>query len=196
MNYLAHAFLAFGEPDLLAGQFLADDIKGKKYLDYPKRIAQGILLHRFVDYFTDSHEVCLELRKLLRPELGILAPVAIDVYFDHILAKNWDRYHEKPRQIFVSEVYVQLEIYSELMSDKRAFIFSKMKEFDWLGSYHHPDGIKAILEQMSRRVPGGEVLLKSIDLLEKNMKFIQEVFEIFFPQLISAAKSKLDTFAP
>lgn len=196
MNYLAHAYLAFDEPDLLAGQFLADDVKGKKYLEYPTRISQGIILHRFVDHFTDTHELCLELRKILRPDLGILAPVAIDVYFDHILAKNWENHHLKPRQIFVSEVYSQLDAYSPLMSDKRVYIFHKMKEFDWLGSYHHPEGIKKILEQMSRRVPGGAALLKSTDLLEKNMKFIEEVFEIFFPQLISAAKTKLDTFAP
>jgi acyl carrier protein phosphodiesterase len=71
-----------------------------------------------------------------------------------------------------------------------------MKENNWLGSYRSLSGTQKILEQMSRRIPGGTVLLKSTDLLEKNMNFIQEVFEIFFPQLISAAKLKLDTFAP
>jgi acyl carrier protein phosphodiesterase len=196
MNYLAHAFLAFDEPDLLAGQFLADDVKGRKFEDFPRRISQGILLHRFVDHFTDTHEKCLEIRQMIRPELGLLSSVAIDIYFDHILAKSWESYHSRPHREFVAQVYEQLNAYEDLMTPKRLYVFSKMKENDWLGSYHSLDGIRKILEQMSRRVPGGSVLLKSTDLLEKNMNFIQEVFDIFFPQLISAAKTKLDTFAP
>jgi|688.fasta_scaffold06695_18 acyl carrier protein phosphodiesterase len=196
MNYLAHSFLAFGESKLLAGQFLADDIKGNKYLNYPTRISQGIQLHRFVDHFTDTHELNLEIRRLLRPELGLFSSVAIDVYFDHILAKKWSDYHEQPCDLFIEKVYQDLSCFTDLMGEKRLYIFNKMKENNWLGSYRSLSGTQKILEQMSRRIPGGTVLLKSTDLLEKNMNFIQEVFEIFFPQLISAAKLKLDTFAP
>jgi acyl carrier protein phosphodiesterase len=196
MNYLAHAFLAFGEDQLLAGQFLADDVKGKKYIEFPSRISQGIQLHRFVDHYTDTHPLCLEVRKTLRPELGILSPVALDVYFDHILARKWSDYHHIPREDFIAQVYLDLSAYTGLMTEKRLYIFNKMKEFNWLGTYHSLTGTQKILEQMSKRVPGGAVLLKSTDLLEKNMNFIEEVFEIFFPQLISAAKTKLDTFAP
>ncbi len=195
MNYLAHSFLAFGESELLAGQFLADDVKGNKYKDYPLRISQGIQLHRFIDHFTDTHELNLELRKVLRPDLGLLSSVAIDVYFDHILAKNWTSYHYRPREQFIQDVYDELTKYTGFMSEKRAYLFNKMREYDWLSSYHSLTGIQKTLQQMASRVPGGSSLLKSTDLLEKYMNFIEEVFEIFFPQLISAAKSKLDTFA-
>ena len=81
------------------------------------------------------------------------------------------------------------------MGEKRKYIYRKMAEQDWLGRYHSMEGIELTLQQMSRRIPEGSVLLKSPDLLEKHKKFITEVFEIFFPQLIYAAKSKLDTFA-
>jgi acyl carrier protein phosphodiesterase len=30
MNYLAHAYLSFGEPDILAGNMISDFVKGKK----------------------------------------------------------------------------------------------------------------------------------------------------------------------
>jgi acyl carrier protein phosphodiesterase len=36
MNYLAHACLSFGRPDILVGNMISDHIKGKKQFDYPK----------------------------------------------------------------------------------------------------------------------------------------------------------------
>jgi len=195
MNFLAHSFLAFGDEDMVIGQFIADDIKGKKFHDFPSRISIGIQLHRFVDHFTDTHASCLELRKLLRPELGLFSGIAIDVFFDHVLATQWSEYHDVELPTFNQNVYSILSTYEEKMGEKRKYIYRKMAEQDWLGRYHSMEGIELTLQQMSRRIPEGSILLKSPDLLEKHKKFITEVFEIFFPQLIYAAKSKLDTFA-
>lgn len=196
MNYLAHSFLAFGDPDLLVGQFIGDDVKGKQYENYPEKIKQGILLHRFVDHFTDTWPGCLEIRALLRNDLGLFSGVALDVFFDHILAENWNEHSEYNRIDFIEEVYLTLRRYETHMTDKRQYLLRKMIEMDWLGRYDKIEGISLTLTQMSRRIPGGEVLLLAPALLEKNKKFITEAFKIFFPQLIYATKTKLDTFAP
>ena len=42
MNYLAHACLSFGKPDILLGNMINDFIKGKKQFDYPAAIQKGI----------------------------------------------------------------------------------------------------------------------------------------------------------
>ena len=56
MNFLAHIYLS-GNNDLVTiGNFMADGIHGKKYLDFPKDIQTGILLHRQIDTFTDAHK--------------------------------------------------------------------------------------------------------------------------------------------
>lgn len=196
MNYLAHCYLAFGNPEWLVGQFIADDVKGRKYQDYTEGVSQGIILHRHVDHFTDTWPGCLEIRALLRPELGLFSGVALDVFFDHILALEWASHSDQERAEFIQTTYKTLSNYEEIMSEKRRYLFRKMVEADWLGRYHQPEGIALTLTQMSRRIPGGEILLQAPDLLEKNKKFITEVFKIFFPQLIYATKTKLDTFAP
>ena len=41
MNYLAHAFLSFNQPDILAGNILSDFIKGKKKFDYSPGVQRG-----------------------------------------------------------------------------------------------------------------------------------------------------------
>ena len=47
MNFLAHIYLS-GEGDelLTIGNFIADTIRGKEYLQYPEAMQRGILLHR------------------------------------------------------------------------------------------------------------------------------------------------------
>ena len=65
MNYLAHAYLSFNDPEILVGNMISDFVKGKKKFDYPLRIQAGIMLHRIIDEFTDGHpatreELCCE----------------------------------------------------------------------------------------------------------------------------------------
>jgi len=195
MNYLAHAFLSFDDPELLAGQFIADDIKGKKYLEFPKKVREGILLHRFVDDFTDTFHLCLELRAEIRGELGLFSGIAIDVYFDHLLSIHWEKYTDRSRDGFIQQVYRELGHHSNIMTEKRKFIIEKMIEHDWLSRYNTLKGTELTLIQMSHRVPNGLILKEAAHILEKHKKKAEEVFEIFFPKLISASKTKLDTFA-
>ena len=55
MNFLAHIYLSGEDEGLTIGNFIADSIKGKKYLNFKKEIQKGILLHRSIDTFTDQH---------------------------------------------------------------------------------------------------------------------------------------------
>ncbi|WP_438810958.1 ACP phosphodiesterase, partial [Serratia marcescens] len=53
MNYLAHAYFSFEDPDILLGNMISDYIKGKKQYTYPLKVQAGIRLHRQIDSFTD-----------------------------------------------------------------------------------------------------------------------------------------------
>jgi acyl carrier protein phosphodiesterase len=60
MNFLAHIYLSGSEHEILIGNFIADSIRGKQFDAYQNSIQQGILLHREIDEYTDSHPVVLE----------------------------------------------------------------------------------------------------------------------------------------
>jgi acyl carrier protein phosphodiesterase len=62
MNYLAHAWLSFHQPFVLAGNMISDFVKGKQQYAYPASVQQGIHLHRSIDAFTDSHPVTREAK--------------------------------------------------------------------------------------------------------------------------------------
>jgi acyl carrier protein phosphodiesterase len=195
MNYLAHAYLAFDNPSWLVGQFIADAVKGNKYRDYPDDIRNGILLHRFVDSYTDTFPACLELRSHLRADLGLFTPIAMDVFFDHILAREWTRFSRKLQEDFIADVYKVLGHHAAFIPSRMKFFISRMQEHNWLARYKTMDGIALTLNQMAIRMPKGEVLARAPEVLQDNIKKINETFEIFFPQLISATEIKIDTFA-
>ena len=82
MNFLAHAFLSFNEEKILVGNFIADFVKGKQIKDFEEDIISGILLHREIDYFTDSHPLVKAGQSYLRPKFGHYSTVITDIFFD------------------------------------------------------------------------------------------------------------------
>jgi acyl carrier protein phosphodiesterase len=92
MNFLAHIYLS-GDNDLLKiGNFMADSIRGNQYLQYPDEIKKGILLHRFIDTFTDAHLIYRKSKHRLHEKYGHYSGVIMDIVYDHFLAKNWNHY--------------------------------------------------------------------------------------------------------
>ena len=64
MNYLAHAYLSFNKPGILAGNMISDFVKGKRKYDYPEEIQHGIAVHREIDRFTDAHSITKEAKEI------------------------------------------------------------------------------------------------------------------------------------
>ena len=87
MNYLAHAFLSFGQDEILIGNFIGDFVKGKMIDTYPKGVRQGIRLHREIDKFTDTHPLVKASQSYLRPTFGHYSTVITDIFFDYFLGK-------------------------------------------------------------------------------------------------------------
>ena len=66
MNFLAHLYLSGEDDEVKLGNFIGDYVKGSKYLEYAEKIKKGILLHRKIDSFTDSHPLIKEASEAFR----------------------------------------------------------------------------------------------------------------------------------
>lgn len=196
MNYLAHSFLSFSIEPILFGQFIADDIKGNKWQHLPEDVQTGVLLHRFIDNFTDSHPIILDLKKQFHPTLGKFAGVVLDVLMDHVLSIKWHAYSTVDRQLYIESTYGQLSSFLHEMPEKRKYIIEKMIEYDWMNMYRTQEGTARILNQMSQRISFTNPLRDSFDIYLQHERDILSVFDEFFPQILSASQRKLDIFAP
>lgn len=188
MNFLAHFYLSDNDTGLLLGNFLADAVKGKKYLDFAPEIQKGILMHRFIDHFTDTHAVTEQTKVRLRPRFHHYAPVVVDVFFDHFLAKNWKNYSSIPLGDFAEKTYATLHAHSDVFPEKSKHILKYMKMHDWLSTYATVEGIGGVMYGMSRRTPFDSGMEQGAEALVEHYEAYEADFGAFFPQLQEACR--------
>ena len=125
MNYLAHIFLSGKSPKRQVGNFIGDFVKGSQLNNYPKRIREGIVLHRKIDEFTDNHQIVREVIGILRPAFGRYSGIISDMYFDYFLAINFRKFSScKSIRLFTYEFYFSVLInYNHLPVRVKRFIF-------------------------------------------------------------------------
>ncbi|AOW10241.1 acyl carrier protein phosphodiesterase [Flavobacterium gilvum] len=192
MNFLAHIYLS-GENDLIKiGNFMADGIKGKQFENYSSEIQKGIILHRFIDSYTDSHSIFRKSTKRLHEKYHHYSGVIIDVFYDHFLAKNWSNYSDETLVDFTNRFYESLKDNYDFLSERAKEIMPYMIERNWLISYQTVEGINRILTQMdSRTKNASNMRFASNELLEYYDDFELE-FSTFFEDIRIQSKQKLD----
>lgn len=183
MNFLAHQHLSFSQKPIMVGNFIADTLKGKSYRRLPTEIQEGVLLHRFIDNYTDSHPLILQGRKLLYPHFRKYAGVVQDVFFDHFLAKNWQEYHESPLKIFVQLVYDVMAESEHIFNERASRTFRFMSQQNWLESYANLSGIDQALSGLSRRAIYQSNMENAMPALIEHGEDLEKDFREFYPQL-------------
>ncbi|REG81689.1 acyl carrier protein phosphodiesterase [Algoriphagus antarcticus] len=191
MNYLAHAYLSFGQDEVLVGNFIGDFVKGKMMNTFPQQVQNGIKLHREIDKFTDTHPLVRAGQSYLRPKYRLYSSVITDIYFDYFLAKNWDRYSEITLLDFTQKTFTTLKHYHLLFPDRFANMLMWMEQENWLLQYKQIEGIRKTLTGMSRRTRfPSKMEMAHLDLVEKEQEY-QVIFFAFFEDLETFAREKL-----
>jgi acyl carrier protein phosphodiesterase len=190
MNFLAHAYLSFDDPELLVGNMIADALKGKP-VEYPEKIQKGIYLHRNIDSYTDQHELVRATRKIFYPVISHYALVISDVIYDHFLGVNWNKYHHDSLFDFSQRSYKELDNHIIYVPERFQKIFQFMKEDNWFVMYSKHEGIHRTIDRLSYRSKGFTFSKETIDIFEKNYSELEGHFLDFFPQLIEDSKAFL-----
>jgi acyl carrier protein phosphodiesterase len=194
MNYLAHLFLSGNDKFLKLGNFMADEIKGKSYLEYPKEIQNGIILHRAIDDFTDKHPLVSKGSSRFFEAVGHYNSVVIDMVFDHILAKNWNTYCKVDLSDYASKFYLFLESNEHLLPKKIRRVVPYMVEHNWLVSYAEIEGLRSILKQMNHKTKHHTQLEKGVDIYLKHQAEFDLEFKAFFEDIMKFCEVKINNF--
>ena len=191
MNFLAHIYLS-GDNDLIKiGNFMADGIRGKQFLNYPLEVQKGIVLHRAIDTFTDAHPVFRQSTKKLHSRYHHYAGVIVDIFYDHFLAKNWVNYSDEDLGGYVAAFYQSLSDNTSILSEKTVMLMPYMIKQNWLVSYQTIEGIDKILTQMDSRTKNeSKMRFASEELMEFYTEF-EEDFTKFFEDLRAHVRQKL-----
>ncbi len=186
MNFLAHSFLSGDNPKILIGNFIGDFVKGRNLLEqFDPDIALGIELHRGIDAFTDTHPIVALSKQRLRPTYRHYSAVIVDMYYDHFLAANWQRYHTLPLQEYACQVYDILKANEEMLPQQVKYMLSYMIPGNWLLNYAHTEGIHRALSGMARRSRHESKMELAVHNLVEYYDEFEKEFSSFFPELQS-----------
>lgn len=184
MNHLAHLFLAGGTAESLIGNLAGDFVKGFLGDRFAPGIRDGIVQHRRVDAFTDSHPAVAAFRRVLIPEHGHYARVIADVFLDHFLACRFDEYAGESLESFLARTYATIDPHVDALPGMLRYVYPRMRDEQWLESYRDLDGVRMSLGGISRRFTRKPRLETATHHLTDSRAELERQFELFFPEVM------------
>ena len=184
MNWLAHLRLSPREPLVRLGNLAGDFVRGVDVAALHPELQRGIAMHRAIDRFVDAHAAVRAAKERLQPPFRRFAGVLVDVWFDHFLARDWQRLGDgRPLAAFVAEVHADLHTHvASLPPDLRAAA-PHFERGGWLVDYAQIDGIARVLAAMGRRIARPSPLADGTTPLRAHYAELAADFERLWPDL-------------
>ncbi|OON38042.1 ACP phosphodiesterase [Izhakiella australiensis] len=190
MNFLAHLHLASLANSSLLGNLMADFVRGDPYHSWPPPIAAGIALHRRIDVLTDGLPEVKAMRAHFRPATRRVAPITLDVVWDHFLSRHWDRLN--PQQSLADFLQqAEASIVPQLAHTPAAFqnLNRYLWQENWLQRYAERDYLQQVFNGMANRRPRLSALRDSwLDFCD-NYPELEQAFWQFYPRMMTQAHS-------
>lgn len=191
MNYLAHIYLARHSDAAMVGAMLGDFVKANDVDNYATEIAREITLHRLVDSYTDSHPAVVAARELFGPGRRRYAGIVLDVFYDHLLSRDWANYSAQPREALIARFYRALAAHEPVLPARLREMLPYLVQQDWLGGYASFEGVAQTVARVSRRLSrNGHLLREGIEDLVLHRDAIARGFDQFFPDLVAFATTR------
>ena len=187
MNTLAHLHLSGDDPELILGNFIGDSVRGDEFSQLHERVQEGVLLHRKIDRFTDKHPVFRQICALMREDFGRYCAVVADVFLDHFLAREWERFDARPLEDYLRWVHQILAGRIDTCPERSRRYFEYLSTTDTLLHYRSMEGISQTLSQMAKRARFDSGMEKAGAVLLQRYVKLEESFELFFPDVANFA---------
>lgn len=191
MNVLAHLHLAMLANSSIIGNVAADFIKGDPYQQFSQDIADGIMMHRRVDRLTDQLAEVKQAKALFRQQTSRVAPIALDVIWDHFLSKHWKMYvansdvttfDQQMKTIILQDISLFPLPFNDFMA--------ALWRGQWLVNYADRDFIGQALNGMANRRPKLQTLRDTFIDFQLNYHQLEHIFLTFYPQLMLQASTQ------
>ncbi|HKQ31316.1 MAG TPA: ACP phosphodiesterase [Burkholderiales bacterium] len=186
MNYLAHTLLSRHADEAILGAILGDFVKGPLGDNYPPTVTDAIVLHRTIDRYTDAHPTVLSSRRRVSAIRRRFAPIMIDIFYDHFLARHWNDYCEIPLRDFARRVYEILRVHRAIVPERLRTVAPYMAADDWFNAYADIAGMRAAIDGVAhrlRRFRRAAVLRDGAEELLQHYAALERDFRLFFPEL-------------
>jgi acyl carrier protein phosphodiesterase len=196
LNFLAHIFLSGDIDDIKIGNFLGDFVKGRLNKltndQYSEGVINGMALHREIDFFTDNHPIVRQSIDRLQPKYHKFSGIVVDMFYDHILAKNFNQYSEITLEKYAQNFYNLLERRKSEIPEPMDRMIQSMVSRNWFVGYKSYGGIEWALTGISKRLSFESGIENASEELRRDYFLYEAEFNQFFPDLIQNSKKFLN----
>jgi acyl carrier protein phosphodiesterase len=188
LNFLAHIYLSGDNDDIKIGNFLGDFVKGRlnklTNAQYSEGVIKGMALHREIDFFTDNHPIVRQSIDRLQPKYHKFSGIVIDMFYDHVLAKNFHQYSIISLGEYAENFYGLLEKRKSEIPEPMERMVKSMVTRNWLLGYKSYEGIEWALAGISKRLSFESGIENATEELLKDYDLYEAEFQLFFPEII------------
>jgi acyl carrier protein phosphodiesterase len=192
MNFLGHLYLSGDQPEIQVANLYGDFFKGTHFETLPSIIHAGVKLHRSIDDFIDHHPIVHELIASLYKELPKVSGIAVDLYFDHLLAVHWSDYHPTPLRDYSDNFFrFALDYVHDFNSDNFQFsadfieLLEIIHQGDWIYNYQFPSGLEFACKGLSRRISFPNELHRAPTVFLAHQHAINSAFRTYMKDAIT-----------
>ena len=184
----------------MLGGIVADFARNPEIALLPPDVQAGVQLHRLIDGFTDRHPIVHRSNARISARFGWFSGIVMDVYYDYILGRNWERYSSEPLQWFAGRSYQILEDAYPIAPPDAQWFIRRFIDGDYLVGYSTIEGIEKTLarlsERIAERIPKRAMWLPDAlpDLAAADAELTAD-FHAFYPELIAFAAESRRGFA-
>lgn len=189
MNWLAHLRLSPPSPSplLRLGNLCGDFVAGVDLATLHPELRRGIAMHRAIDRCVDAHPAVRAARDRVAPPFRRFAPVLLDVFFDHFLARDWERCGDGASLVaFVDGVHRDLDEHCALLPPELQAALPRFSRDGWLLAYASHEGLGRVLAAMGKRVRRANPLAQGVDVLRAHEKEFARAFAVLWPELLAS----------
>ncbi|MTD40868.1 ACP phosphodiesterase [Erwinia sp. CPCC 100877] len=191
MNFLAHLHLASLAQSSLAGNLLADFVRGNPDEQWPPEVAAGIWMHRRIDAMTDDLPEVRIAREWFRPQTRRVSPITLDVVWDHFLSRHWSRISpDRPLPQFVAHAEAAIMPILPHAPEQFVSLTHHLWPERWLERYADMAFIARVLNGMANRRPKLAALRDSWRDLDDHYDQLEQLFWQFYPRMMALATEK------
>nr|WP_225561521.1 ACP phosphodiesterase [Rhodanobacter sp. DHB23] len=185
---MAHLLLAGDDEALRLGGLLGDFVHGVPDPALPPRVALGIRLHRAIDSHTDRHPEVAAARARFAPPYRRYAGIALDLWFDHCLARDFAHWSAMPLAAFSDAARELLWRHDAQLPPALRRFRAYMDAHDLPAGYARREEIGRALDGVAGRLRRDNPLGRMLPLLVALDAPLRGHFGAFFPRLREFAR--------
>lgn len=167
-------------PSSLATSSILLDTQGQPW---SRELLAGVRLHRSIDAYIDRQPAFKRCIECLGSEHRRIAGIALDVFFDHLLATRWHDFHARPLSMFCDDFYRHCAEYHPRLPERAAQLMTRAKTHRLFESYADLKVIEQVLERIGRRLSRKTSLDQVMPMLVERQDFLMLQFEQLMPSL-------------